>query len=134
MKTKLQKRDETPDEQDVSQDPVWALLRHSPSSSVSAGFADRVVIAARHADAATSLFGSRTRWIVSTVAGMAAAVAIGCMVAFLPDPAPVFVQHAHDSSDAFATLDEVASQEMLLAATDHLTEFSDTELVSLIGF
>jgi hypothetical protein len=36
--------------------------------------------------------------------------------------------------DAFATLDEVAHQEVLLAATDHLGEFSDTELVTLIGF
>jgi len=134
MKATPQKRNENTDEQDVSQDPVWDLLRHSPSSSVSAGFADRVVMAARQADATSSPFWSRTRLMVSAVTGMAAALAIAATVILLPDPAPVIVHQPLDAPDAFASLEEVASQEMLLAATDHLGEFSDTELVSLIGF
>ncbi len=134
MRATKQKQDGITEEQDVSQDPVWDLLRQTSASAVSAGFADRVVMAARQADRASSPFFSRTRWVISAVAGTAAALAIAATVVMLPEPVPVVVQDPHDSSDVFASLDEVASQEMLLAATDHLAEFSDTELVSLIGF
>lgn len=134
MKTTSQRQNEITDEQNVALDPVWDLLRRSPSSPVSAGFADRVVMAARQSDARTSPFWSRTRLMVSAASGMAAIFAIAAMVMVLPDPVPVMVQQPPDAPDAFASLDEVASQEMLLAATDHLGEFSDTELVSLIGF
>lgn len=134
MKAMPQKQNGSTDEEDVSQDPVWDLLRRSPSLSVSSGFADRVLQAARQADATSSPFWSRTRMMVSAVTGMAAAVAIAATVMLLPDPSPVIVQQPLDAPDAFASLEEVANQEMLLAATDHLGEFSDTELVSLIGF
>jgi hypothetical protein len=36
--------------------------------------------------------------------------------------------------DEFAPLEEVVTQEVLLAAADQLHDFSDTELVTLIGF
>jgi hypothetical protein len=71
---------------------------------------------------------------IASVAAMAAALVIAATWVLLPDPAPVLVDQGAAAVDAFAPLDEVASQEMLLAATDHLGEFSDTELVSLIGF
>lgn len=134
MKTAPQKQNRNSDEQDASRDPIWDLLRRSPSSPVSADFADRVVMAARQADATPPLFWSRTRLMVSAVTGMAAALAIAAMVMVFPDSAPLVAQQQPDVPDAFASLDEVANQEMLLAATDHLGEFSDTELVSLIGF
>ncbi|MFM2171103.1 MAG: hypothetical protein RI957_1332 [Verrucomicrobiota bacterium] len=101
---------------------------------VSPEFADRVVVAARHADSLPTLFWSRARVAIASVAAMAAALVIAATWVLLPDPAPVLVDQGAAAVDAFAPLDEVASQEMLLAATDHLGEFSDTELVSLIGF
>lgn len=122
------------DEQDVSQDPVWDLLRQSPSVPVSPVFADRVMRAVRQAEAQPTPFGARSYAVLGSVAAMAAALTIAAVVFFLPEPAQTVVEHRPEPPDAFATLDEVASQEMLLAATDHLGEFSDTELVSLIGF
>jgi hypothetical protein len=66
--------------------------------------------------------------------GAAAAIALGSYVAVTLVPEPqgtVVVQH---DLDEFASLEEVANQELLLAATDHLNDFSDTELVSLISY
>lgn len=122
------------DEQDVSHDPVWDLLRQSPAASVSPVFADRVMRAVRQAEAQPTPFWSRSYAVVGSVAAMAAALTIAAVIFFLPEPAQTVVEHRPEPADAFATLDEVANQEMLLAATDHLGEFSDTELVSLIGF
>lgn len=122
------------DEQDVSQDPVWDLLRQSPAVPVSPVFADRVMRAVRQAEAQPSPFWARSYAVMGSVAAMAAALTIAAVMFFLPEPAQTVVEHRPEPADAFATLDEVASQEMLLAATDHLGEFSDTELVSLIGF
>jgi hypothetical protein len=51
-----------------------------------------------------------------------------------PDAETTLTQQAPIVEDRFASLDEVAQQEMLSAATDHLGEFSNTELVTLIGF
>jgi hypothetical protein len=47
-----------------------------------------------------------------------------------PVPGPSL---AGDSTQA-ANLQEIAETEILIAAVDHLDEFSDNELVSLIGF
>lgn len=122
------------DEQDVSQDPVWDLLRQSPPVPVSPVFADRVMRAVRQVEAQPSPFWARSYAVMGSVAAMAAALTIAAVMFFLPESAQTVVEHRPEPADAFATLDEVASQEMLLAATDHLGEFSDTELVSLIGF
>jgi hypothetical protein len=140
MKTTHEPQVTNNDEQDVSQDPVWDLLRQSPAVPVSPVFADRVMRAVRQveaqprAEAQPSPFWAHSYAVMGSVAAMAAALTIAAVVFFLPEPAQTVVEHRPEPTDAFATLDEVASQEMLLAATDHLGEFSDTELVSLIGF
>jgi len=134
MKMTSQKQERNRDEQNALHDPVWDLLRQSPATNVSAGFADRVAVAAREADAMVAPFWSRARAMMTAVAAAAAALVVAVTWVALPEPMPVVVHPLPDSSDAFAPLDEVASQEMLLAATDHLGEFSDTELVDLIGF
>ena len=126
--------DENQGDEGVSRDPVWDLLRQSPAPSVSSGFADRVILAAREADQKVTSFWLRSRTVAASVAAMAAAAVIAAAWVFLPDRSPTIVEHPSDPVDAFASLDEVAHQEMLLAATDHLGDFSDTELVTLIGF
>jgi hypothetical protein len=134
MNTTPKQSDQNPGDEDLSRDAVWDLLRQSPAPSVSSGFADRVILAAREADRRVVSFWSRTRAVAASVAAMAAAAVIAAAWVFLPDRGPTIVVHQPDSVDAFASLDEVAHQEMLLAATDHLGDFSDTELVTLIGF
>lgn len=134
MKATEHQQDADQETEDMSQDPLWDLLRQSPSVPVSSGFADRVVLAARRADAEVLPFWTRGRAVLASAAAAAAALVTAAVLVSLPDPAPTLVQHTPDQADAFAPLDEVASQEMLLAATDHLGEFSDTELVTLIGF
>lgn len=121
-------------EHDDAHDPVWNLLRQSPTKSASPDFADRVIRTARLLDQQPSPFWARSYSAFAAIAGVAAALVIAAVVIFLPEPAATVVEHKPDAVDAFAPLDEVANQEMLLAATDHLGEFSDTELVSLIGF
>lgn len=121
-------------EKDLAKDPVWNLLRQSPTASVSSGFTDRVVRTARLTEQLASPFWKRSYTAIAAVTAMAAALTIAAVLTFLPETPQAVVEQTPEQVDAFATLDEVANQEMLLAATDHLGEFSDTELVSLIGF
>jgi hypothetical protein len=131
--TAPQHNDKNHSNQDVSHDPVWDLLRQSPAAKVSPDFADRVIQATRTAERPSS-FWARSYRVVTAVGAMAAALTIAAVLIFLPEPAETIVAQPAEPVDAFATLDEVAHQEVLLAATDHLGEFSDTELVTLIGF
>jgi len=124
---------------DLHDDPIWDLLRQSPGVSASPQFADRVMRRIRTQDA-SALSGVAAWWQslfapkVLCSCGAAAAIALGSYVAVTVVPEPqgtVVVQH---DVDEFASLEEVANQELLLAATDHLNDFSDTELVSLISY
>jgi hypothetical protein len=118
---------------DVSNDPVWDLLRQSPAVKASPDFADRVIQSTRTAERPSS-FWAHSYTVIAGLGAIAAALTIAAVMIFLPEPAETIVAQPAEPEDAFATLDEVAHQEMLLAATDHLGEFSDTELVTLIGF
>lgn len=135
---------DTTGQDELTSDPVWDLLRKSPSvmadpSFADPSFADRVLRAVRQQEKPQTflqrLFAPPALSYSLTGLGAAAAVLVLSAV-FLVKP---YVDSGTAKSnvptvDAFADLDEVASQEMLSAATDHLNEFSDTELVSLIGF
>lgn len=132
------KRDIT-GQDELAADPVWDLLRQSPSVVADPAFADRVLRAVRQQEKPQALWDRLfARPVLSySLAGLGAvAAALAVAAVFLVKP-PVDsgIKNSNvPSVDAFADLDEVASQEMLSAATDHLNEFSDTELVSLIGF
>jgi hypothetical protein len=124
---------------DLHDDPIWDLLRQSPGVQASPQFADRVMRQIRTQEA-TALGGMAAWWQrffapkVLWSCGAAAAIALGSYVAVTLVPEPqgtLVVQH---DVDEFASLEEVANQELLLAATDHLNDFSDTELVSLISY
>lgn len=117
-----------------SHDELWDLLRQSPRVNASADFAERVIRAARETEQQTIPFWTRTRVAMASVAAMAAALVVVASIMMAPDQMPTIVQQAPLKEDGFASLDEVAQQEMLLAATDHLGEFSNTELVTLIAF
>lgn len=115
-------------------DPVWDLLDQAPAPEASPRFVADTLRAAR-------ISASRPPWwrrILSPApaTGLAAATAaVVTMVILLQsggDPAGSSVVR-YDSTQA-ETIQEVVETEILLAAADDLSEFSDQELVALIGF
>jgi hypothetical protein len=132
------KRD-TNGQDDLTTDHVWDLLRKSPSAVADPSFADRVLRAVRQQEKPQflwqRLFAPPVRSYSLAGLGAVAAVLAVAAVFLVKPPVDSGIANSNvPTIDAFADLDEVASQEMLSAATDHLNEFSDTELVSLIGF
>ncbi len=115
-------------------DAVWKLLEHSPSKTAGARFADDTVRAAR-LTAEVRPWWSRL-FAPAPLAGLAAATAaIALTVISLVGPSqpPVTQAVAQDSLQAVA-IQDIAETETLIAAVDHLEDFSDHELISLIGF
>lgn len=127
----------TPEPNDDSweNDPVWKLLDESPPATASPRFADDVVRAARLAGQDAPWW---ERWFAPIpLAGLGAA-ATACVLAVisLRNDAPA----THDgalaviNTEAFSEIQEVAETEALISAVENLDDFSDMELVSLIGF
>ncbi len=127
-------RNITPPDDSWESDAVWQLLDQAPAPKAGARFVDDTVRLAR-------LAGGQKPWwsrllTPAPLAGFAvatAALAFSLVSVFSPTepvPAPSF---AGDSTHA-AHIQEIAETETLIAAIDHLDDFSDTELVSLIGF
>ena len=116
-------------------DPIWKLLDQSPPTTASPSFADHTVRAAR-------LAGQETSWWSRIFApfplGGLAAAAAACVIAIVwlqnDTSSETGNQVATANSNAFAEIQEIAETEVLLSAVDDLDQFSDMELVSLIGF
>jgi hypothetical protein len=124
-----------PNDDSWENDPVWKLLDQSPPATAGPRFADDTVRAAR-------LAGQAARWwsrllAPLPLAGLAAATA-ACVIAVISlqndTPAANGGHIAAVDSNAFAEIQEIAETEALLSAVDDLDNFSDLELVSLIGF
>lgn len=127
------KRD--PSTGDLEQDPVWELLRQSPSLRPGPNFAANVARAARLEEPAKPWWSKL--WIPASIgsalAGAAALVAVVFSLQTGNNPTgPVIVTTTPPSS--LADLQENYETEVLLAASDHLADYSDEELVALIGF
>lgn len=115
-------------------DPVWKLLEQSPPATASPRFADDTVRAARLAGQGASWWSRM--FAPLPLAGLATAAAV-CVIAVisLQNNTPADKQLvAGVDSNAFAEIQEIAETEALLSAVDNLDNFSDLELVSLIGF
>lgn len=123
-----------PSDDSWESDAVWKLLDQNPPESARRGFADDLVRQVR-------LLEDEKPWwsrffSPAPLAGLAAATA-ACAFAFM-----VMVNPAPSSGNPVAVLDspeavaiqDIAETEALMAAADQLEDFSDTELVSLIGF
>lgn len=127
------KRDSTTG--DLDKDPVWDLLRQSPSQRPGPNFTANVVRAAR-LEKAEQPWWSRL-WIPASIGvaltGTAALVAV---VLTLQSPSesagPMVTTLPADSS--LSDLQENYEAEVLLAASEHLASFSDEELVTMVGF
>ena len=127
-------RNDPPSDDSWESDAVWKLLERVPPITASTRFADDTVRAARLSSV------PKPWWLrllsPAPLAGFAAATAalVFAMVS-LVGPTPSAIGHAPvpDSPQAVA-IQEVAEMETLIAAVDHMDDFSDNELVSLIGF
>ena len=115
-------------------DAVWKLLDQAPPAAAGPRFVDNTMRAAR-------LANQRRSWwklLLSPVplAGLAAASAaiVISVVSLLPHAPQPVTQSAQVDAKQAAAIQDIAETETLIAAADHLDDFSDTELINLIGF
>lgn len=116
-------------------DAVWRLLDEVPPVTANPGFVDNTVRAAR-LDHETQPWWSRLFFSPAPLASLAvAAAAVAFAFISTVGTSPESDPHLAglDSSHAYA-IQEFAETEMLIAALDQLDDFSDDELVRLIGF
>ncbi len=124
----------TPPDDSWESDAVWKLLEQSPMKTADARFVDDTVRAAR-------LIGELKPWwsrlfspaSLAGLAGATAALAFAVISWVGPTSDSISPMAMLNSPQAFA-IEDIAETETLLAAVDHLEDFSDRELVSLIGF
>jgi hypothetical protein len=123
----------TPDDSWES-DAVWKLLDQSPMKTAGARFADDTVRAARLI-VEVKPWWSRL-FSPAPLAGLAGATAalVFAVISWVgPSPESIAPVAILNSPQAVA-IQDIAETETLLAAADHLEDFSDRELVGLIGF
>lgn len=121
-------RNSPPPDDSWESDAVWQLLDQAPPKSAGARFAENTVRAARLPEEAKPWWSRLLS--PAPLAGLAAATAaltfavislVGSTTSSLDSPQAVAIQ-------------DIAETETLIAAVDQLDDFSDNELVSLIGF
>jgi hypothetical protein len=117
-------------------DAVLNLLRTGSVIQASDDFVDRVIAKVRTAKPQSpSLWSQCRRFILPAMA--AAACLVAAIVSSLsPRQDKTTVVDAAvevPATEIFADLQEATNREVLLAVADHLNDFSDTELVTLIG-
>ena len=127
-------RPSSPPDNSWESDAVWKLLDQAPPQSAGAHFAADTVRAARLLPAAAPWW--KQLLTPAPLAGFATATgAVTFAILSLVHPTP---ESSHrtvvlDSPQAVA-IQDIAETETLIAAADRLDDFSDNELVSLIGF
>ena len=127
-------RNSSPTDESWESDAVWQLLDQAPAPQAGPRFVDDTLRLAK-------LAGEEKPWWsrllspapLAGVAAATAAVAFSLVSLLGPSTGNRTQTAAVDLSQA-ATIQEIAETETLIAAVDHLDDFSDTELVSLIGF
>lgn len=122
---------------DPDHDEVWNLLAQAPPPDASPRFAQDTVRAARLMEPPSPWWKKLLR--PAPLAGLAAAsAAIAIAVTSIPSSNPANDQGGtsvtHQAPTSTESIQEIAETEALIAATDNLDEFTDQELVCLIGF
>lgn len=115
-------------------DAVWKLLDQAPPATAGPRFADDVVRAARLMEQPQPWW--KRIFSPAPLAGLTAATAaLVFTIVQLTSPSPVDAPVVNlTNSERAAEIQEIAETETLLTAVDHLDDFSNTELASLIGF
>jgi len=119
-------------------DDLWDLLGKSPEVKGSDRFVDDAVRAVKLLPEADAWWPRVLRF--SPIIAVAACLMLGLM--FLmngivdkpTDPVVVGGDEVQEVEESWVEIEEAADAEMLAAAADHLDQFSDQELASLIGF
>jgi hypothetical protein len=117
-------------------DAVWKLLDQAAPMSAGPRFAEDTTRLARLAGQPVAAWWQRllTPLWLGGMAAAAAAVAITVIALQQTNPtAPVEVAVGVVNEEPFAEMQELAETEALSAAVDHLEDFTDSELVCLIG-
>jgi hypothetical protein len=115
-------------------DAVWKLLDQAPPATAGPRFVDDTVRAARLAGRPEPWW--RRLFAPLPLAGLAAASAavVLAVVSLRPGSPDATDPGSMADANGFAEIQEIAEAEALISAVDHLDDFSDVELVSLIGF
>lgn len=118
----------------LENDAVWKLLDHIPPATAGPRFVDDTLRAARLAGQAAPWW--RRLLAPAPLAGLAAAsAAVAIAVTGLLSEKPAASGHtASVEPSVLMEIQDLAETEILLTAVDYLDQFSDTELVMLIGF
>ena len=119
-------------------DDVWELLGKAAPKQPSGRFTDDTVRAAKLLPEADSWWPKVVRF--TPVAALAACAVFGAFFLYSGDvtndtgaAAPVAkVKSANEST--WTQIEAVADVEIMSAAADHLDEFSDQDLIAMIGF
>ncbi len=115
-------------------DAVWKLLDQAAPPAAGPRFVDDTVRAARLAGQAEPWWKRLFSPVpLAGLAGAAAALVFSVISLSGPGPEPDSLTTAFETDHA-AAIQEIAATETLIAAADHLDDFSDNELVCLIGF
>ncbi|MGB6220716.1 hypothetical protein [Haloferula sp.] len=129
------KRDHDSNPDPWEKDPVWDLLRQSPSVKSSPSFTDNVVRAARLEPRAQPWW--KRFALPMAVGGLTtaatAAIAILLLVQQPEDDVPVVDSNPAEASSLEA-MDEILRTEALVVAAENPADFSDAELVALITY
>jgi hypothetical protein len=127
-------RNNHPPDDSWQSDAVWKLLDQVPPATASPRFVDATARAAR-LDIEAKSWWSRLISPSARLAGLAASAAAVVLAVTFLGTSPKTDFHAADlNSSHAAAIQEIAETETLIAALDQLDDFSDYELVSLIGF
>jgi hypothetical protein len=130
----VMKRNPSPPDDSWESDAVWKLLDQAPSKTASARFAENTVRAARLSPE-TAPWWKRllSPAPLAGLAGATAAVTFA-IISLVPTVHPSSNRTAVLDSPQAVAIQDIAETETLIAAADRLDDFSDNELVSLIGF
>ena len=124
-----------PEDESWESDAVWKLLDEAPPASAGPRFVDDVMRAVRLEETPQPWW--KRVFAPLPAAGLATATAAIALAAhsLLSVPSPVQTPVAVTSAaESFDEVQDAADAEVLVAAADHLDQFSDNELASLIGF
>ena len=121
---------------DFEKDPVWDLLRESAAHRPGPNFAADVVRAARMQPPAKPWW---SRLIIpasvgSVLAGAAALVTVMLTLQSNPGASSHATVSNIPGDSSLADLQDDLEAEVFVAAAEHLGDYSDEELVSMIGF
>ena len=118
----------------LENDAVWKLLDLAPPATAGPRFVDDTVRAARLAGQASPWWSRILRPAPLTGLAAATALLVVSLIGLLDPSRDSGADPAFADSEQAAEIQEIAETEALIAAVEHLDDFSDTELVSLIGF